>query len=154
MPVYAVNGNPQRLREVVMNFIENAIKFTPAGSVHVTIGGTADTVTVAVTDTGIGIAAEDIPHLFQKFYRIDSTATRTIGGTGLGLYLCRTIIERQGGRVWVESKLGEGSSFKFSLPRISSDKVMVAPITAATPKAAAQPATTKTGAKKRVAVAK
>jgi two-component system, OmpR family, sensor histidine kinase VicK len=163
LPVYAVKGNPQRLREVMMNFIENSIKFTPSGSIHVTIGGTADTVTVAVTDTGIGIAAEDIPHLFQKFYRIDSTATRTIGGTGLGLYLCRTIIERLGGRVWIESKLGEGSSFKFSLPRISSDKIAVAapagaPVAATTtpvapPPVAAQPASPKAPAKK-VPVAK
>lgn len=123
LPVYVVKANPQRLREVVMNLIENAIKFTPRGSIHVTIGGTADTVTVAVTDEGIGIATEDISHLFQKFYRIDSGATRTIGGTGLGLYLCRTIIELLGGRIWVESKLGQGSSFKFSLPLQSTDKL-------------------------------
>ncbi|HUC21021.1 MAG TPA: ATP-binding protein [Candidatus Polarisedimenticolaceae bacterium] len=124
MPVYAVKGNPQRVREVITNLMENAIKFTTGGVINVTIGGTTDTVTVSVNDTGIGIAAEDIPHLFQKFYRIDSTATRTIGGTGLGLYLCRSIIERIGGRIWVESKLGEGSSFKFSLPRQASEKIM------------------------------
>ncbi|HUC87128.1 MAG TPA: ATP-binding protein [Candidatus Saccharimonadales bacterium] len=140
LPVYAVKGNPQRLREVVMNFIENAVKFTPQGSIHVTIGGTADTVTVSVTDTGIGIAAEDIPHLFQKFYRIDSTATRTIGGTGLGLYLCRTIIERLGGRVWIESKLGEGSSFKFSLPRANSNEIAAAQPVAAPATGGATPA--------------
>jgi PAS domain S-box-containing protein len=135
LPVYVVKANPQRLREVVMNLIENAIKFTPQGSIHVTIGGTADTVTVAVTDNGIGIAAEDIPHLFQKFYRIDNTATRTIGGTGLGLYLCRTIIELLGGRIWIESKLGEGSSFKFSLPLQSSDKLNTKPVVTTKPPA-------------------
>lgn len=124
LPIYAVRANPQRIREVIMNLIENAIKFTgEGGSIHATIGGNIDTVTVSVNDTGVGIAAEDIPHLFQKFYRIDNTATRTIGGTGLGLYLCRTIIELVGGRIWVESRLGEGSTFKFSLPRVASDSV-------------------------------
>ena len=127
LPAYVVKANPQRLREVTMNLIENAIKFTPQGSVHVTISGTTDTVTVAVTDEGIGISAEDISHLFQKFYRVDSSATRTIGGTGLGLYLCRTIIELAGGRIWVESKLGQGSSFKFSLPLQRSDKLTAQP---------------------------
>jgi PAS domain S-box-containing protein len=116
LPVYVVKANPQRLREVVMNLLE-----------HVTISGTGDAVTVAVTDEGIGISAEDISHLFQKFYRVDSSATRTIGGTGLGLYLCRTIVELAGGRIWVESKLGQGSSFKFSLPIQSSDKLTAQP---------------------------
>ncbi len=74
---------------------------------------------VGVSDTGPGIAAEDVPHLFQKFYRIDSTATRTIGGTGLGLYLCRRVVELFNGRIWVESKPGEGSTFRFSLPRLT-----------------------------------
>ncbi len=123
MPVYAVKANPQRLREVTMNLIENAIKFTSEGSVRVTIGGNDQNVTVSVADTGIGIAPEDIPHLFQKFYRIDNSSTRTIGGTGLGLYLCRSIIERAGGKIWVESKPKQGSSFKFSLPRQASEKV-------------------------------
>ena len=123
MPVYAVKANPQRLREVTMNLIENAIKFTSEGSVRVTIGGNDQTVTVSVIDTGIGIASEDITHLFQKFYRIDNSSTRTIGGTGLGLYLCRSIIERAGGKIWVESKPKQGSSFKFSLPRQASEKV-------------------------------
>jgi signal transduction histidine kinase len=111
-----------------MNLIENAIKFTSQGRIAVTIGGTGDAVTVAVTDSGIGIAPEDIPHLFQKFYRIDNSATRTIGGTGLGLYLCRTIVERFGGRVWVESRMGEGSSFKFSLPQIKSEELVATPV--------------------------
>lgn len=123
MPVYAVKANPQRLREVIMNLIENAIKFTSEGSVRVTIGGNDQTATVSVIDTGIGIASEDISHLFQKFYRIDNSSTRTIGGTGLGLYLCRSIIERAGGKIWVESTVNQGSAFKFSLPRQASEKI-------------------------------
>ncbi len=72
MPVYAVKGNPERLREVITNLVENAIKFSPEGVINVTIGGSTDTVTISVSDTGIGIAPEDISHLFQKFYRIDN----------------------------------------------------------------------------------
>ncbi|MDB5178877.1 MAG: hypothetical protein JWN01_820 [Patescibacteria group bacterium] len=122
-PLYYVAVNPERLREVVMNLIDNAVKFTPEGGIKVILEGTEKDVTVSVSDTGLGIAAEDIPHLFQKFYRIDSTDTRTIGGTGLGLYLCRRVIEAFNGRVWIESKLGQGSNFRFTLPRLSQDEV-------------------------------
>ncbi len=149
LPVFAVRANPQRVREVVMNLIENAIKFTGEGHISVNISGANDAVSVSVTDTGIGIAPEDIPHLFQKFYRIDNSRTRTIGGTGLGLYLCRSIIERGGGRIWVESQMGQGSSFKFSLPRLSSDlltanqqALAAAAAPAANAAAATQPTTT------------
>jgi phosphoglycerate-specific signal transduction histidine kinase len=117
--LYYVAVNSERLREVVMNLIENAFKFTSEGGVKITLEGNDAEVTVAVADTGLGIAAEDIPHLFQKFYRVDSSATRTIGGTGLGLYLCRRVVEAFNGRIWIESKLGEGSTFKFTLPRLS-----------------------------------
>lgn len=132
VPVYAVKANPERIREVVMNLIENALKFTSEGTIRVTIGGTSETVTISVIDTGIGIAAEDASHLFQKFYRIDNSATRTIGGTGLGLYLCRSIIEQAGGRIWVDSKAGEGSAFRFSVPRVASNLIGKTVSTAAT----------------------
>jgi PAS domain S-box-containing protein len=118
-PLYYVAANPERLREVVMNLTDNAIKYTAQGGIKVSLKGDNKSVTVAITDSGPGIPAEDIPHLFQKFYRVDSSATRTIGGTGLGLYLCRQIIELFNGHVEVESKLGEGSTFSFTLPRIS-----------------------------------
>jgi signal transduction histidine kinase len=75
-----------------------------------------------VRDTGPGIAGEDIPHLFQKFYRIDNSNTRTVGGTGLGLFICRKIIELYKGRIWVESQLGQGSTFYINLPRLSSQR--------------------------------
>jgi hypothetical protein len=121
-PLFYVKANSERLREVMMNLIDNAIKFTNEGGVKVTLEGNDKEVTVAISDTGLGIAQEDIPHLFQKFYRIDSSDTRTIGGTGLGLYLCRRVIELFNGRIWVESKPGQGSVFKFSLPRLSQDE--------------------------------
>jgi PAS domain S-box-containing protein len=122
-PLYYVAANPERLREVVMNLIDNGIKFTSQGGLKVVLEGNDKEVTVSIADTGLGIAAEDIPHLFQKFYRVDSTDTRTIGGTGLGLYLCRRVIELFNGRIWIESKLGEGSTFKFMLPRLTQDEV-------------------------------
>lgn len=119
-PQYSVLGDPARLREVMTNLIDNAIKFTAQGSVTVSISGSDDLVTVKVKDTGIGIGKEDAAHLFQKFYRIDNSATRTIGGTGLGLYLTRSIVELYGGRIWVESEPGEGTTFMFNLPRLKS----------------------------------
>ena len=122
-PIYHVAANPERLREVIMNLIDNAIKFTPQGGVNVTLNGNDKETQVDISDSGVGIAAEDIPHLFQKFYRIDNSATRTIGGTGLGLYLCRTIIELFNGRIWITSKPGEGSTFHFSLPRLSKEEI-------------------------------
>ncbi|HSX27180.1 MAG TPA: ATP-binding protein, partial [Patescibacteria group bacterium] len=70
------------------------------------------------------IPVDDIPHLFQKFYRVDNTATRTIGGTGLGLFICRKIIELYNGRIWVESEEGKGSTFFINLPRLDSQKVL------------------------------
>lgn len=122
-PLYYVAANPERLREVIMNLIDNANKFTMEGGIKVNLSGNEKEVTIGVADSGVGIAQEDIGHLFQKFYRIDNSATRTIGGTGLGLYLCRRVIEAFNGRIWVESKAGVGSVFKFTLPRLSLAEV-------------------------------
>lgn len=109
------------MREIMDNLIDNAIKYTPAGgSIYVNVRGDGDRVLINVTDTGIGISAEDIGHIFQKFYRSDNSDTRTIGGTGLGLYLAKQRVEAMGGRIWAESGFGEGSTFFISLPRISS----------------------------------
>ena len=84
--------------------------------------GDGDRALINVTDTGIGIAAEDLQHIFQKFYRADNSQTRTVGGTGLGLYLVKQRTEAMSGRVWAESAFGEGSTFYVSLPRLSSDE--------------------------------
>lgn len=117
-PVYYVNVDNNHLREVLSNLVENAIKYTKTGNVTVDVKGDDKTCTVSVHDTGIGIPPEDIPHLFQKFYRVDNTDTRDIGGTGLGLYLCRRLVETMGGRLWIESRLGEGSTFFVQLERL------------------------------------
>ena len=111
------------IREIVDNLIENAIKYTPAGgSIYVNVRGDGDRVLINVTDTGIGISSEDLAHIFQKFYRVDNSDTREIGGNGLGLYIVKQRAEALGGKVWAESAFGEGSTFYVSLPRITRDE--------------------------------
>ena len=111
------------LGEILANLIENAIKYTPeGGAIWVNVQGDGDRALINVTDTGIGIAAEDLQHIFQKFYRADNSQTRTVGGTGLGLYLVKQRVEAMDGRVWAESAFGEGSTFYVSLPRLTADE--------------------------------
>lgn len=115
--------DPTFLAEIMSNLIENALKYTPAGgSVYVNVLGDGDRALINVTDTGIGISADDLSHIFQKFYRADNSDTREIGGTGLGLYLVKQRVEAMGGRVWAESAFGEGSTFYVSLPRLTGDE--------------------------------
>ncbi len=121
-PLYYVNADPDRLREVITNLFDNACKYTAEGKVSLGITANTTVVQLYIKDTGAGIPAEDIPHLFQKFYRVDNSATRTIGGTGLGLFISRKIVELYQGRVWVESELGKGSTFYINLPRIDTAK--------------------------------
>ena len=111
------------IQEIMDNLVENALKYTPeGGSIYVNVRGDGDRVLINVTDTGIGIAPEDLTHIFQKFYRVDNSDTRTIGGNGLGLYLVKQRTEAMGGKVWAESAFGEGSTFYVSLPRLTSDE--------------------------------
>ena len=111
------------LGEILANLIENAIKYTPeGGAVWISVQGDGDRALINVTDSGIGISAEDLQHIFQKFYRADNSQTRTVGGTGLGLYLVKQRVEAMGGKVWAESAFGEGSTFYVSLPRITADE--------------------------------
>jgi PAS domain S-box-containing protein len=122
MPVYYINLDNDHVREVLDNLIENAIKYTPNGEVSVDITGQDDKVVISIKDTGLGIPPEDIPHLFQKFYRVNNADRQSIGGTGLGLYLCRRLIEAMQGRLWVESNFGSGSTFFVELPRIETQE--------------------------------
>ena len=111
------------LREIVDNLVDNAIKYTsPGGSIYVNVRGDGDRALINVTDTGIGISASDLQHIFQKFYRADNSDTREIGGTGLGLYIVKQRAEAMGGRVWAESAFGEGTTFYVSLPRITAEE--------------------------------
>lgn len=122
-PLFYAHVDPERLREVITNLFDNAVKYTETGKISIGITGDDKVIQMYVKDTGAGIPAEDVPHLFQKFYRIDNSATRTINGTGLGLFISRKIVELYQGRIWVESKLGEGSTFFINLPRLSNEKV-------------------------------
>jgi PAS domain S-box-containing protein len=121
-PLYYVLADADRMREVITNLFDNAVKYTDQGKVSIGLTGNNDVVQFYIRDTGPGIPPEDLPHLFQKFYRVDNSATRTIGGTGLGLFICRKIVELYQGRVWVESQLGHGSTFFINLPRLSSQQ--------------------------------
>jgi signal transduction histidine kinase len=110
-------ADPQRLNQALTNFIENAIKFTqPGGEVSVTAWRRNGETGVTVTDNGPGIPPEARAHIFDRFYRADPARRRTGSGSGLGLAICREIAEAHGGRVWVESEEGAGSSFSLALP--------------------------------------
>lgn len=121
-PLYFVHADPDRLREVVTNLFDNAVKYTDQGKISIGLTGNDSVVQFYVRDSGPGIPAGDIQHLFQKFYRVDNSATRSIGGTGLGLFICHKIIELAKGRIWVESTEGKGSTFFINLPRLTAAK--------------------------------
>lgn len=112
-----VNIDWQRVNEVLHNILENAVAHTPkGGTITVAAGEKGKWVEVSVCDTGEGIPAEDLPHIFERFYRVDKSRARATGGSGLGLTIAKRLIEAHGGTITVESKLGEGSRFSFTLP--------------------------------------
>jgi heavy metal sensor kinase len=112
-----VKGDEARLRELFMNLLDNAIRYTPApGTVSVSLRREGQMAVVAIMDTGIGIPAEDIPFIFERFYRVDKSRSHAEGGSGLGLAICRHIAEAHGGKIEVESQVGAGSTFSVWLP--------------------------------------
>lgn len=121
-PLYYVYADGDRLREVITNLFDNAVKFTENGSITIGLTGDSQVAQCSVKDTGQGIPSVDLPHLFQKFYRVDNSSTRVIGGTGLGLFISRKIVELYNGRIWAESEEGKGSSIYINLPRLSAEK--------------------------------
>lgn len=118
-----VTGDADRLRQVLVNLLANALHYTPRGG-RVDVRATADAagVTVEVADTGPGIAPEDLPHLFDRFYRADKARSRTTGGSGLGLAIVRSLVTLHGGDARVESEVGKGSRFIVRLPRASGQE--------------------------------
>jgi len=107
-----VKGDKARLRGLFMNLLDNAIRYTPSpGTVSVSLRREGQMSVVAITDTGVGIPAEDIPFIFERFYRVDKSRSRAEGGSGLGLAICRHIAEAHGGKIEVESQVGAGSTF-------------------------------------------
>ena len=109
-------GDEQRIYQVLTNLVGNAIKFTEAGEVEVEVTASNDTFVVSVSDTGPGLSGADQQKIFDEFHQVDGSSTRKKGGTGLGLSIAKRIVEMHGGRIWVESTLGEGSTFSFTLP--------------------------------------
>jgi signal transduction histidine kinase len=109
-------GDERRITQVLLNLVGNAIKFTDAGGVSVDVSASDGTFQLAVADTGPGIAAADQAVVFEEFRQLDGSSVRTKGGTGLGLAISKRIVEMHGGRIWVESEPGRGSTFRFTLP--------------------------------------
>ena len=113
----AVFADRERVHQVLFNLLDNAVRFSPSGGrVTVTASRHNRAVDVAVADTGPGIAAEHLPRVFERFYRVDEARSRDDGGTGIGLAIARSVVEAHGGRIWAESEPGRGSTFTFELP--------------------------------------
>jgi signal transduction histidine kinase len=113
----AIVGDERKIKQVLLNLLSNAVKFTPEGGQVAVRASRADgSVEISVSDTGIGIAAEDREAIFEEFRQVGSDYARKREGTGLGLALARRFVELHGGRLWVKSEVGKGSTFTFSLP--------------------------------------
>jgi two-component system phosphate regulon sensor histidine kinase PhoR len=113
----AVRGDASLLHDVLQNLLDNAIQYTPSGGrIKVEASANAHEATVTISDSGIGIPLADQERIFERFYRVDAARSREAGGTGLGLSIAKHIVEAHGGRLWVESAVGRGSKFSFSIP--------------------------------------
>lgn len=121
-PLPAVMADPERVEQILVNLLDNALRYTPAGQVTITITDdpTHPLLWVQVQDTGMGIAEADLPHVFERFWRADRSRDRNSGGSGIGLAICRRLVELQSGTITVTSTLNQGSCFAFSLPRVDA----------------------------------
>ncbi|NLY38666.1 MAG: cell wall metabolism sensor histidine kinase WalK [Firmicutes bacterium] len=120
-----ISGSPLQLRQVLHNLLDNALKYTPSGGwVRVSAWLEADGVGVSIEDTGCGIPQEDQPYIFERFYRVDRARSREMGGTGLGLAIVKETVTAHGGKVWVESEEGKGSTFYLLFPRLVKEGII------------------------------
>ncbi len=127
-----IAGDTRRLQEVLQNLLDNAIQYTlPRGKIILSAETKNDEVILTVTDTGIGIPQSDQPRIFERFYRVDAARSREAGGTGLGLAIAKHLIEAHGGRIWVDSEIGIGSKFHFSVPIFDPERTVVRATSAA-----------------------
>jgi two-component system, OmpR family, phosphate regulon sensor histidine kinase PhoR len=118
-----IAGDRRRLAEVLQNLLDNAIQYTlPGGQIMVSAEPGDAEVTFTVSDTGIGIPQADQPRIFERFYRVDVARSREVGGTGLGLAITKHLVEVHGGRIWVESEVGQGSQFHFTVPIFDAER--------------------------------
>jgi len=118
-----IAGDRRRLTEVLQNLLDNAIQYTPAGGeITVSAARKDGEVIFTVADTGIGIPQAEQPRIFERFYRVDVARSREVGGTGLGLSIAKHLVEVHGGRIWVESEVGRGSQFHFSVPVFDAER--------------------------------
>ncbi len=118
-----IAADRRRLAEVLQNLLDNAIQYTPpGGQIMLSASASASEVTFTVSDTGIGIPQADQPRIFERFYRVDAARSREVGGTGLGLAIAKHLVEVHGGRIWVESEVGQGSQFHFTVPVFDSER--------------------------------
>jgi signal transduction histidine kinase len=115
-----VAADPDKLRQVLLNLIENAVKYSDAGRIEVRLEPRNGVMRFSVRDEGQGIPPEEHERIFEKFHRLDPQMTQGVGGTGLGLYICRELVERMDGRIWVDSEPGKGTTFSFELPLVTS----------------------------------
>jgi two-component system phosphate regulon sensor histidine kinase PhoR len=137
-----IAGDRRRLAEVLQNLVDNAVQYTmPGGKVSVSAEARDAQVVFSVSDTGIGIPQADQMRIFERFYRVDAARSREVGGTGLGLSIAKHIVEVHGGRIWVESEVGQGSHFHFSVPIFDAERAAVrsGPRTTATRPAGSRP---------------
>ncbi len=127
-----IAGDTRRLQEVLQNLLDNAIQYTlPNGKIVLSAESKNEEVILTVSDSGIGIPQSDQPRIFERFYRVDAARSREAGGTGLGLAIAKHLIEVHGGRIWVESEIGVGSSFHFSVPVFDPERTVVKTVSAA-----------------------
>ncbi|MDU2243751.1 MAG: HAMP domain-containing sensor histidine kinase, partial [Paenibacillus sp.] len=117
-----ITGDAGRLIQVFVNLLNNAYKYTSEGSIDIRIIETADHVNVSISDTGTGIASDELPHIFERFYRGDKSRNRRTGGAGIGLAIVKAIVEAHGGSIDVESKINQGTRFTLHFPKYQNKR--------------------------------
>jgi len=125
-PLPDIAADRRRIAEVLQNLLDNAMQYTPSGGqIMISASANGTEVIFTVSDTGIGIPRADQSRIFERFYRVDVARSREVGGTGLGLSIAKHLVEVHGGRIWVESEVGQGSQFHFTVPIFDPERAAV-----------------------------